>query len=202
MLSLRFLVIVSVACVSPCDGNDHATVAHLEALARVVQAAYTTDLPAIDRVEVLALSLDDQDDNAPKAKAEAFLVRPASEATADGSVTLGAPEISAVAYTSRSFDGRDAERISDNWRSLDFKPNGAFCHVPAYGLRFYRDDMLLFSVSICWECRNFYMPAIDPHTGRPSVILYGFNDNAAAKKLPNELRRLVPHPDIKRSRQR
>lgn len=195
MLYLRILVLVTVFCIRPCNGDDTA-LPRYEALARIVQAAHTTDLPAIDRVKIFALSFAEEDGDELNPESEVFLVRPASPKAHNGSVTLASPEISVPSHASRAVVGVDAQRISDNWRSLTFKPNGAFCHVPTYGLRFFRDDKLMFSVSICWECHNFYMPAIDPQTGEPSVVLYGFSDNAAAKKLLNDIRRLVPHPNI------
>lgn len=196
MLYLRALTIAAVACGSPCVGDDNTGVAHYEALARLVQAAHTRDLPTIDRVEVFALSFADEGDDASSPESETFLVRPASPAAQNGAATLATPEISVSSHASQAVVGKDAKRIADDWRSLVFEPNGALCHVPTYGLRFFRDDELLFSVSVCWKCHNFYMPAIDSSTGTTSVILYGFDDNAPAKKLLNDLRRLVPHPQI------
>ncbi|QDT04850.1 hypothetical protein K227x_32470 [Rubripirellula lacrimiformis] len=200
MLYLRILAIAAVVCVRPCDGDD-TSVPRYEALALVVQAAHTTDLPAIDRVEIFALSFAEEDGDAPT-ESKVFLVRPAPPNALNDSVALASSEIAVRSHASRSLVGVDAKRIADDWRSLTFEPNGAFCHVPTYGLRFFRDDKLMFSVSVCWKCHNFYIPAIDSQTGRPSVMLYGFDDNAAAKKLLNDLRRLVPHPNIRLPRLR
>jgi len=76
MLYLRILAIVIVVCIRPCDGDDTA-LPRYEALARIVQAAHTTDLPAIDRVEIFALSLAKEEGDASRPESEAFLVRPA-----------------------------------------------------------------------------------------------------------------------------
>lgn len=201
MLFLRVFALSAFVCIYPCAGDDLSSVARYEALGRIVQAAHTTDLPTIDRVEVLALRSSDNDGEADP-QSDRFLVRPAAPAVNEEPATLPSPEISVTSHSLRVLTAKDAKRVADNWRSLEFQPNGAFCHIPAYGLRFFRDGELIFSVSVCWKCHNFYLPTIDPQTGRPSVILYGFDDNAAAKKLLNDLRRLVPHPEIRHPRLR
>ncbi|QEG00754.1 hypothetical protein Mal15_48260 [Stieleria maiorica] len=200
MLALRFLAIFTWVCILDCCADDAAGVPRFEALARLLQAAHTTDLPVVDRVDILAFSFSDPEDDPSDPETETFLVRPASPVVPDGTATIPSPEISVTAHASTVVKGKDAKRIADDWRSLRFQPNGAFCHVPTYGLRFYRDGTVIFSVSICWKCHNFYMPVIDPRTGQASVALYGFDDNAAAKKLLNDLRRLVPHPKIRHPR--
>jgi hypothetical protein len=48
-----------------------------------------------------------------------------------------------------------AQRIADLWRKL---PPGeqARCHVPPFGLRFYRSGELQLQASICWACNNIF----------------------------------------------
>jgi hypothetical protein len=35
--------------------------------------------------------------------------------------------------------------------------SGAACHFPIHGIRFFKDDELLFETSICWQCANYYI---------------------------------------------
>ncbi len=202
MRTIRILIAFAAFGICPCLGDDAQDAAPYDALSRIVRAAHTTDLPAIDRIEVLVLPLAGEKDHIRESESGAFLVRPASPNANDGGIRPPLPEISVIPHSSRMLDAKSAERIADDWRSLSFRRNSAFCHVPTYGLRFFHNKKLIFSVSVCWKCHNFYLPVIDPQTGRPSIILYGFEDNAAAKKLLNDLRRLVPHPDIRHPRLR
>lgn len=202
MRSIQSLAAFAAFRVISCFGDDVPGVAGYEALARIVRAAHTTDLPVVDRVEVLVLSSSDAGHDSRDTRQRTFLVRPASSNDSDGTTTIPSSEISVTPHSSRILALKNAKRIADDWRSLSFRRNGAFCHVPTYGLRFFRDEELIFSVSVCWKCHNFYLPVVDQQTGRASVALYGFDDNSAAKKLLNDLRRLLPHPDIRHPRLR
>jgi hypothetical protein len=48
-----------------------------------------------------------------------------------------------------------AQQIADLWRHL---PSGeqSRCHIPPFGLRFYRNGELQLQASICWECDNIF----------------------------------------------
>ena len=203
MQILQTYAFVAALCLSARAGDEDSERLPYQALSGLVQAAHTTDLPAIDRIEVLALPLLDAEENADAApQSRTFLVRPASPKPENGSLVIPASEIAVRPLASKVLAAKDASRIADDWRSLTFQPNGALCHIPTYGIRFYRGEELIFSVSVCWRCNNFYLPTIDPGSGQPSVKLFGFDDNAAAKRLLNDLRRLVPHPQIQHPRLR
>ena len=194
---LRTYAIAAALCIGPFALGETPESPRYQAFATLVRAAHTTDLPTVDRIEVLALPLLDDKGNADAApQSEKFLVRPASPKPENGATVISLSEISVRPHSSKVFAGKDATLIADDWRSLTFQPNGAFCHIPTYGIRFYRGEDVIFSVSVCWKCHNFYLPTVDPESGQPSVKLYGFDDNAAAKRLLNDLRRLVPHPRI------
>ncbi len=52
-------------------------------------------------------------------------------------------------------DPEDVERIASLWRAL--RPaDEARCHIPRFGLRFFRDDGVVAEASLCWECNNAY----------------------------------------------
>jgi hypothetical protein len=55
----------------------------------------------------------------------------------------------------RLTDAEDVERIAGFWRSL---PAGeqARCHIPPYGLRFWRAGTKVLEASLCWECNNVF----------------------------------------------
>ena len=63
------------------------------------------------------------------------------------------------------------------------KFGGAFCHFPVYGLRFYRNDQLLFETSVCWKCSNFYLPNSEPEKSD----LDDFANTAYPAELGNSL---------------
>ncbi len=46
-----------------------------------------------------------------------------------------------------------AQQIASFWRAL---PRGrqSRCHIPPFGLRFYRNGELQLQASICWKCDN------------------------------------------------
>ena len=70
-----------------------------------------------------------------------------------------------------SLVGADVERMAALWRGL---PPGeqARCHIPPFGLRFWRDGKKLIEASICWECNNVY-----GYVGRQPVH-FAFDANA------------------------
>jgi hypothetical protein len=51
--------------------------------------------------------------------------------------------------------GEVAQQIAHLWRQL---PTGqeARCHIPPFGLRFYRRNELLVQGSVCWGCNNIF----------------------------------------------
>jgi hypothetical protein len=55
--------------------------------------------------------------------------------------------------------GSDLKKVSGAF--LDATRPGhtqAMCHLPIYGLRFFRGDHLVVETSICFHCNNFYVP--------------------------------------------
>lgn len=192
---LRVLAIASVACVSTCVGAENTEVPL--PLWRIVQSKHSSHLAAeIDRVRVVALSFADVNGDASRPQPKTYLVLPVSPVAQNGSLTLDSPGISVTSLDSRMINGMTAKRIVDDWRSLNINRYGSLCQNPTYGIEFYRGNTLIFQVSVCWKCHKISLPTIDPTTGNRAVALYGFDDNAPAKKLLNELRRLVPHPQI------
>lgn len=168
---------LSVSVVAAGDLGDET--GPFSELARMTLLTHTSALPEVDRIEVVALNADEK----PEAGETKFPV--------------GSGDLFVAVHSSLQVDDEKAKRIATDWRELAFRPNSTFCHIPAYGIRFYRGDDLLFSVSVCWKCRNFYIPRIDPMTGQAGAGLYGFDDNAASKRLLNDLKRILPHPEIR-----
>jgi hypothetical protein len=161
-------------------------------LARMTALAHTEALPRCDKIEILALTFpkpfaDPLERDIPSEKA--FPIRPYNkDARIEASTTI---------------TGASVESLAKTWRAMHFdKWGGAFCHEPVYGLRFYREDKLLFETSICWKCTNFYIPDVGER--QPPEIVpettdyqwYGFQKNAASVQLLNMLRKHLPHPDL------
>lgn len=53
-------------------------------------------------------------------------------------------------------DPRVVTAIADLWRTLPTDEQ-ARCHIPAYGVRFFADNIMILQASICWECNNIWM---------------------------------------------
>ncbi|WP_442505884.1 hypothetical protein SH528x_004697 [Novipirellula sp. SH528] len=154
--------------------------------ARMLTLAHTDALPAFDRAEVYAVSFPDRDSKeGPKTKPgdNTFPVRPYNAyADVHGHITLR---------------GDDCKLLHNSWRSLAFDSlGGAFCHYPAYGIRFYRSDLLLFETTVCWQCQNFYLPIYDAKKRHFSHRWYGFTNDDNSKALLALFRRKLPHPKI------
>ena len=162
-------------------------------LARMTALVHTESLPKCDKIVVYALTSPKPFDDAPKDPIppnKAFPIRPYdAQARIIGTATLS---------------GRDVDSICETWRSMSFdKWASAFCHYPVYGLRFYRDDKLLFETSICWECSNFFIPDVsdaEPGDFGPDTDFqwYGFKKNKISDKLLEDLRQHLKHPALDR----
>ena len=155
---------------------------------RMLSLAHTDALPRFDRVEVYAVSMPKRDPfgeakSKRKATDKTFPVRPYG-AHAD-----------VLAHV--SLTGASCGKLRQAWQSLAFdRLGGAFCHYPVYGLRLYRDDVLLFETTVCWECQNFYVPRYDPEKQRYTHGWYGFANDNNAKSLLKLFRSLLPHPKL------
>lgn len=49
--------------------------------------------------------------------------------------------------------GDQAQNIAGLWRALP-SGNQARCHIPPFGLRFFRDGEEVVGASLCWDCNN------------------------------------------------
>jgi hypothetical protein len=86
----------------------------------------TRNLPAIDRVELLRLKLDDH------------------------------PQWNGDIAASKVLQGVEAQRVAALWRRQTFNQNLAACHEPNYAIKFYAQGRLLVYASICWSCNNIF----------------------------------------------
>ncbi len=165
-------------------------------LSNIARFAYTESLPNADRIELYTLSkvtAEDESENGAEKSPERFLLSAGGYDEKD--VTL----IYVGVDSHVTIQGNDCKNIVETWRSLEFQPNGAFCHTPPYGIRFYRDDKLIFETTVCWKCHNFHMPRVDPTTGTAEMILYGFKNDAKSKKLLALLQKHLPLPKKSRN---
>ena len=84
--------------------------------------------------------------------------------------------------------GPDAQRIADLWRQLE-AAEPARCHMPPYGLRFWRAGKKVVEASLCWECNNAY-----GYLGRRE-IWFTFDAGAPVSvSLLMQLRHVLPAP--------
>lgn len=124
--------------------------------------------------------------------------------------------------TEKTLGPAESKAVCDNWRRLSFNMGAsAFCHHPPYGLRFYRNNRLLYDTTVCWECSNFFVPDLsrddpnedeeyededdeegdDEEDASPIDLLsrrrlYGFEKDAASAELLDLVKRLLPHPEL------
>ena len=156
-------------------------------LSRMSALAYTEAFPDVDRIELYTLLLES------KLRDEQLDALPSNEKFKIGSSNgFGGADIYVEVAAHVTIDGKKCKDITDAWRSMTFQPNGAFCHVPPYGMQFFRKEKLLFETTVCWKCHNFYMPEIDSQSGEMKLLLYGFKDDSRAKKLLAVLQKHLP----------
>ncbi|XZE44401.1 hypothetical protein SH467x_004008 [Pirellulaceae bacterium SH467] len=182
------LVLVFLLC-DTLIGQDAAILQ--STLSNIATFAFTDSLPNADRIELYTLSnlaIASENELEVERLPERFLL-------AIGG--YGAKEKSRfyVGVDSRvTIRGTDCKNIVQAWRELEFQPNRTLCHTPPYGIRFYRDDKLIFETTVCWECHNFHMPRVDAKTGTAEMQLYGFKNDGKAKKLLATLQKHLPLP--------
>lgn len=100
---------------------------------------YGYKLPAIDRVELSVLGIG-------------------GGPSADGFPQLVGGMVYYPIASQKSITGDDANEFAKKWRLMTFKWElDAACHEPAYGLRFFNKDTLVFETTLCWKCSNFYV---------------------------------------------
>ncbi len=184
-LSLH-VVLVCLLCGSTI-GQDASILQ--STLANVAPFAFTESLPNADRIELYTLSdqaIAGESELQADKRPERFLL------TAGGYGEKDKPAFYIGVDSHVTIKGTDCKSIVQAWRELDFQPNGTLCHTPPYGIRFYRDDKLIFETTVCWKCHNFHMPKVDPKTGTAEMQLYGFKSEGKAKKLLALLQRHLP----------
>lgn len=64
--------------------------------------------------------------------------------------------------SSKTLTGIEAQKIASIWRRQTYLSNGAICHNPAYGIKFYSGQELLADATVCWDCNNirFWTPRL------------------------------------------
>lgn len=153
---------------------------------RMLSLAHTDALPRFDRMELYAVSMpkpfsDEEPKQEPNDKT--FPVRPYG--------------VFADIHVQKTITGDACEELRKAWQSLRFdRLGGAFCHYPAYGLRLYRNDVLLFETTVCWECQNFYVPRYNAEKQRYTHGWYGFAKDDNSKALLDLFRSILPHPKL------
>ena len=61
-------------------------------------------------------------------------------------------------YATVEVEGAEASEIAELWRKLPHAEQMR-CHVPPYGLRFYRGGQMILEASVCWRCNNIWTRA-------------------------------------------
>ena len=142
----------------------------------------TTGLPEFDRVEFVAIAFEKGISDIVKEDGpDKFPIRPYQ---AFGKI-----------LSRQTLANDDCTELRTLWTNLTFdRFAGAMCHAPVYGLRFYSGDKLLFETTICWKCRNFYVPNEDGDD--QSHGWFGFRSDKNSKRLLAFLRKHLKHPQL------
>lgn len=192
MSFVKFALITGVIAVIAAASTNAQEVFDLKtSLSRMSALAYTEAFPEVDRIELCTLKIDREQilDQTKIASVDKFKI------SRNGG--FGSADIYFEVDGHTTVDGKKCKEVADAWRTLTFQPNGALCHTPPYGVRFYRNNELLFETTVCWECHNFYMPQIDARDGELNHTLYGFRDDSHSKKLLSMFQKLLPLPKRK-----
>jgi len=81
------------------------------------------------------------------------------------------PSFAFPIYATVEVEGGEASEIAELWRSLP-QAEQMRCHIPAYGLRFYRGGQMILEASVCWTCNNIWIRAEN------SESVYTFDSSA------------------------
>ena len=102
-------------------------------------------LPAVEKVVILNLGGNLKGAMSKYVSLGQFSIRPAS---------------SFPIYATVVVENSEASALSDLWREL---PQGEQmrCHIPPYGLRFYKGGQMIVEASICWQCNNIWARSDD-----------------------------------------
>lgn len=100
-------------------------------------------------------------------------------------------------YATIEVKGGEASEIAGMWRKL---PPGEArrCHIPPYGLRFYRRGRMIVEASVCWRCNSVVTSArgdesaytfdssaeVSQHLLGKLCEIAGRNPPTARKRLP------------------
>jgi len=148
--------------------------------------AHTDGLPRFDRAELFAIwpaAPDAKPEDKDKPNRKTFPIHPYN--------------FQAHIYGKQTITGSGCSDIRAAWQALTFDPNSiGLCHIPAYGIRLYRGDSLLFETSVCWKCQNSYIPRYDLSKKQVVHVWYGFKNDDNAKKLLKLFRSKLPHPKL------
>ncbi|MBX3424941.1 MAG: hypothetical protein KF688_04610 [Pirellulales bacterium] len=169
-------------------GSDRET-----PLEKMIVLAHTESLPRCDQIILYALDPRDFD---PRVSRGGELER--DSIPPESSFPIHPYGKDARILNEVVLSGNDATEIVEAWRSLSFdRLAGAFCHFPVYGLRFYREEQLLFETSLCWQCSNFYLPMATEvydqlQQRRVKHQWYGFKKGKESDRLRELLKRRLP----------
>ena len=96
----------------------------------------------------------------------------------------------------KTLEGSEAATVLRMWFSLrsgNMYRNSCL-HSPTYGLRFYKDDRLLFETSVCFSCSQFTVPL----GGLGNTLYYFDGRDSSRRELFDHLQQLLPRPMSKR----
>lgn len=89
----------------------------------------------------------------------------------------------------KTIEGDEAQQIASLWRRQRFHSMAAFCHEPAFGIKFFSKGKTIMHASVCWACNNILI--VEPELKSNST--QGFaGESKMGQQLLAEFKRMFP----------
>ncbi|MCB1275986.1 hypothetical protein [Prosthecobacter sp.] len=154
---------------------------------KVIEADYRERLASIlqhaNRVELLFLDFQLADDPEKLPQANRFDIPPYKSATRILRRVNAKPDIAKLAI----------QHFQRLLRTREDYGGGAACHMPVHGVRFFKDDDLLFQTSLCWTCENYFVAYPDQYE---TATWIGLNDRELKRFMLEQVP--IPKEELRR----
>lgn len=136
---------------------------------RAIEADYRTRLADIigyaNRVELFLLDFEPTSDLEKIPEPDRFYVTPYKSAAKILNRVKAKPDVADLAK----------QHFQRLLRTREDREGGALCHMPVHGVRFFKDNNLLFQTSLCWMCSNYFVTYPDDYE---TATWVGMHDEA------------------------
>ncbi|WP_395741846.1 hypothetical protein [Prosthecobacter sp.] len=154
---------------------------------KAIEADYRARLADIishaNRVELVLLDFEPTSDLEKIPEPDRFAISPSNSSTRILRRITPKPDIADLAK----------QHFQRLLRTRDDHEGGAWCHMPVHGVRFFKDDHLLFQTSLCWTCHNYFVTYPDDDE---TATWVGLEDEGLKKFMLEQLP--IPEEELRR----